>query len=129
MMDEKNFLLIDGILIKDMESGSLKIYRKDLDVYIRMINGGLVCEKRGYYWVIEADFSDIDTELLSLLDGVLFTNESHMITFLPSTGTTKTITSEFYMTGSPAPALKSWMDELPAWSSLSYTFEEVEPHD
>ncbi len=128
-MEEKNFLIIDGILIEDMESGSLKIYRKDIDVYIRMISGRLVREKRGYYWVIEADFSDIDTNLLQRLDNVLFANESHMITFLPSTGGKDTFTTEFYLTSSPTPALKSWKDELPEWSNFSYVFEEIKPHD
>lgn len=127
-MKDKNFLIIDSILVLDMEANSLKIYRKDIDVYIRMVNGRLVCEKRGYYWVIEADFSDIDTELLKQLDTVLFSNKSHIITFLPSTGSTDTVTTEFYMTKSPSPALKSWQDELPEWSGLSYTFEEVRPH-
>lgn len=127
-MNDKNFLIIDGILVPDMEANSLKIYRKDIDVYVRMVNGRLVCEKRGYYWVIEADFSDIDTELLGQLDTVLFSKESHMITFLPSTGSTDTVTAEFYMTTSPEPTLKSWRDELPEWSGLSYIFEEVRPH-
>lgn len=128
-MNEKNFLIIDGILIPDMESKSLKIYRKDLDVYIRMVNGRLVCEKRGYYWVIEADFSDIDTELLKQLDTVLFSNKSHMITFLPATGETDTVTKEFYMTSSPEPALKSWQEELPEWSDFAYKFEEIRTHE
>lgn len=128
-MNEKTFLIIDGVLIPDMETGSLKIYRRDLDVYVRMINGRLVCEKRGYYWVIEADFSDLDTGLLTQLDAVLFSKESHMVTFLPSTGTTDTITAEFYLTESPAPSLKSWQEELPEWSGFFYRFEEVRPHD
>lgn len=127
MMD-KNFLIIDGVLIPDMEAGSLKVYREDTDVYMRMISGRLVCEKRGYYWKIAADFSDIDTGLLEQLDGVLFSQKSHMITFLPSTGAKETITSEFYMTESPEPNLKSWQEELPEWADLSYTFEEVRPH-
>lgn len=128
MMD-KNFLIIDGVLIPDMESESLKIYRKDLDVYVRMVNGRLVCEKRGYYWVVEADFSDISNELLKQLDAVLFVNKSHMITFLPSTGLTDTVTAEFYMTTGPEPNLKSWMEEVPEWSNFAYKFEEVRPHD
>lgn len=127
-MTEKKFLIIDGVLIPDMESESLRIYRKDLDVYIRMVSGRLVCEKRGYYWVIEADFSDISNDLLKQLDSNLAAKKSHMITFLPSTGETGTITSEFYLTSSPSPALKSWMDELPEWSNFSYRFEEVQPH-
>lgn len=127
-MNDKTFLIIDGILIPDMESESLKIYRKDLDVYLRMINGRLVDEKRGYYWVIEADFSDISNDLLKQLDAVLFANASHMITFLPSTGTTETVTTEFYLTSSPVPTLKSWLDELPEWSNFAYTFEEIRPH-
>ncbi len=128
-MTEKNFLSIDGILVPDMEQNNLKIYRKDIDVYVRMISGRLVCEKRGYYWLIEADFSDIATELLNRLDSVLFSKESHMITFLPSTGGTGLITSEFYLTSGPSPSLKRWMDELPEWSGLSYIFEEVRPHE
>ncbi len=125
---DKNFLIIDGVLIPDMESGSLKVYQKDLDVYARMISGRLVCEKRGYYWVIEADFADIDTGLMEQLTAALYENKEHMITFLPSTGATGTITGEFYLTSSPEPALKSWMDELPEWEGLSYRFEEVKPH-
>lgn len=127
-MDEKNFLIIDGILIPDMESNSLKIYQKDLDQYIRMISGRLVCEGRGYYWAIEADFSDIDAGLLNRLDNALAAKKEHQITFLPPTGKAETITSAFYLTGKPVPSLKSWMEELPEWSGVSYTFEEVRPN-
>lgn len=126
---EKNFLIVDGVLVEDMESGSLKIYRKDLDVYIRMISGRQVCEKRGWYWVIEADFSDIDTELMERLDAVLMASTNHIITFLPSNGSAATVTGTFHLTSRPAPALKSWQEELPEWSGLSYVFEEVRPHD
>lgn len=122
------FLIIDNILIPDMERGSLKIYRVPLDVTLRMISGRLTMEKRGYYWCIEANFSDIDTELLQQVDAALLARDTHTITFLPSTGGTETMTEEFYLTSSPKPGLKSWMEELPEWSGFSYVFEEVRPH-
>lgn len=128
-MNEKNFLIIDGVLIPDMESGSLKIYRKDLDVYIRMISGRMVCEKRGYYWVIEADFSDIDPDLLQLLDAALEETALHIITFLPPTGKTETRTSKFFLTKRPdSSALNSWQEELPEWGNFGYVFEEERAH-
>lgn len=125
----KNFLIIDGILIPDMETGSLKIYQRHFDEYLRMIYPRLVCEERGYIWVIEADFEDIDSSLLHQLYGVMAANKSHMITFLPPNGKGETTESEFYLTSTPTPALKSWQEELPEWSGLSYVFEEIEPHD
>lgn len=128
-MNEKNFLIIDGILVPDMERDSIKVYRVPLDVTIRMISGRLTMEKRGYYWVIEANFADIDTELLRQIESALLATDTHMITFLPSNGGTETLTQEFYLTSAPKPGLKSWMEELPEWSDLTYVFEEVRPHD
>lgn len=125
---DKTFLVIDGILIPDMESGSLRIYQRDLGEYIRMINGRLVNEDRGYIWVIEADFEDIDTELLQQIDAAMAAKKNHTIAFLPPNGAKELISSEFYLTSTPTPALKSWMEELPNWSGLAYVFEEIEPH-
>lgn len=122
------FLIIDDILIPDMERGNLKIYRVPLDVTARMISGRLTMEKRGYYWRIEANFSDIDTELLQQIDAALLANDTHTITFLPPTGGAEVLTEEFYLTSSPKPGLKSWMEELPEWSGFAYVFEEVRPH-
>lgn len=129
MSADKNFLIIDGVLVKDMESGSLRVYESDGDVFIRMVSKRLVCEESWKWWVIEADFSDIDTELLEQLFEVLASKKDHLITFLPSNGKAEIITSEFYLTSRPAPALKSWQDELPEWENVSYVFEEVRPHD
>lgn len=128
-MEDKNFLIIDGILVPDMESKSLKVYRVPLDVTIRMISGRLTMEKRGFYWAIDANFADINTELLKQIDAVLMASDTHMITFLPSDGGTKTLTREFYLTSAPKPGLKSWMEELPDWSDLAYVFEEIWPNN
>ena len=125
----KNFLIIDNILVPDMEQGSLKIYRVSLDKTLRMISGRLTMEKRGYYWSIEANFSDIDTQLLEQIDAALLAKDTHTISFLPSDGGAEIMTQEFYLTSSPKPGLKSWMEELPKWSGFSYVFEEVWPHN
>lgn len=124
----KTFLIIDNILIPDMERNSLKISRVPLDVTIRMISGRLVMEKRGYYWRIEASFSDLDTELLQQIDAALLASDTHTITFLPPTGGKDVQTEQFYLTSGPKPGLKSWMEELPEWSGFSYVFEGIQPH-
>lgn len=127
-MSQKNFLIIDGVLIPDMEQNSVRIYEKDLNVYLRMIGGKMVIEGRGKVWVIEASFGDMDSGLLSLLNAVMGTTSIHTITFLPPSGGEATITTKFVMTKSPQPSLKSWMDELPEWSGFDYIFEEEQAH-
>lgn len=127
-MDEKNFLIINNILIPDMESDSLIIYENPLDQYIRMISGRLVEEERGKIWVIQATFEDIDPDLFRELTASLRGNVEHVIAFLPPDGGKDIISSRFYLTQQPNPKLRSWLNEYPDWGGLSYTFEEIEPH-
>lgn len=128
-MNENNFLVIDNILIPDIEQKNFKVYEKDLDVMIRMINGRLVIEERGSIWVVEATFEDIDPELLKELYAAMKATKIHTIAFLPPNGGTEMTASRFCLTQQPQPALKSWYGELPEWSDMSYVFEEEEPHD
>lgn len=125
----KDFLVINNILIPDMEKDSLTIYEQPLDQSLRMISGRMVIEERGRIWVIKANFEDIDTQLLQELTASLKSNWIHNIAFLPPDGGKNVISSRFVLTQQPTPALRSWQDEYPAWASLSYTFEEEEPHD
>lgn len=125
----KDFLVINNILIPDMEQDSLTIYEQPLDQTLRMISGRMVIEERGRIWVIKANFEDIDPDLFRRMTASLRSNWIHNIAFLPPDGGKEVIASRFVLTQQPAPALRSWQDEYPAWASLSYTFEEEEPHD
>lgn len=107
----------------------MTIYEQPLDQYLRMISGRMVVEQRGSIWVIKADFADIDTELLRKLTTALQGRYVHNIAFLPPNGKTDLIVSRFCLTAQPNPALRSWIGDLPEWASLSYTFEEEEPHE
>lgn len=127
-MASKDFLIINQILIPDMERDSLTIYENPLDQYLRMVSGRLVAEERGRIWVIKADFDEIDHELLNELTASLCSRWAHDIAFLPPNGGTDIVSSRFYLTQQPNPQLRSWQDEYPMWSTLEYTFEEIEPH-
>lgn len=124
----KDFLIINNILIPDMEKDSLIIYESPLDQNLRMISGRMVIEERGSIWVIQANFEDIDTDLLKQLTASLRSNRVHIIAFLPPDGGTELVTSQFVLTEQPNPALRSWQNDFPEWGGMSYTFEEERPH-
>lgn len=126
----KNFLIINNVLIPDLLENAISIYKKDLDQYIRMIGGNLVCEEVGYVWMIEVNRGEIDADNLRTLDAALYKNGKELtIAFLPPDGSTNMIVSQFFMTEGPKPSLKSWVNELPEWSGYTMTFEEVDAHD
>lgn len=128
-MDDKTFLIVNNILIPDMERDSLSIFETPLDQYLRMISGRMVIEERGSIWTIQANFEDIDTALLKELTSSLKSNWVHNITFLPPDGGTELVTSRFVLIQQPNPVLRSWQFDLPEWGTLSYVFEEENPHD
>lgn len=126
---DKTFLVIDGVWIEDMESNTCKVYEKDMSVYLEMISGRMVSEERGRAWVIELSFSSLNADALASLNAALADRRKHTITFLPPDGGTELRVSEFYLTSRPAPALASWVDDLPEWTDFNFVFEEVKPHD
>lgn len=129
-MDENLFLNIDGVLVDGIEEGDYTAYEQELGTFERMISGRMIEELRAKVWIVEVSYSDIDTETLNLLNSVLAIRRTHQITFLPSTGSTELVTSNFHLTVLPQPTLSRWLPgTTPMWSGYTLHFEEINGHD
>lgn len=127
-MDENLFLSIDGFEIPDLEEGDYTAFEQELGVSERMISGRRIEELRATVWVVELNFSAIDSETMAQLNAVLRANREHELFFLPSTGGEELVNGVFHLVEQPAPSLRRWGDNGPQWSDYALRFEEVNGH-
>lgn len=127
-MEENMFLSIDGFDVPDLEEGDYTAYEQELGVSERMISGRRIEELRATIWVVELNFSAIDSETMARLNAVLKANREHELFFLPSTGGEKLVNGVFHLAEQPAPSLRRWGDNGPQWSDYALRFEEVDGH-
>lgn len=129
-MDENVFLNIDGVIVDGIEEGGYTAYEQELGTFERMISGRMIEELRAKVWIVEVSYGDIDLETLNLLTSMMSNKRTHQLTFLPSTGGTDLVTSQFHLTVLPQPTLSRWLPgTTPTWSGYTLHFEEINGHD
>lgn len=129
-MDESDslFLIIDGYEVPDLEEGDYTAYEEELGVSERMISGRRIEELRATVWVVELNFSAIDSEAMATINTLLKASREHELFFLPSTGGEELENGVFHLVDQPAPSLMRWAEDGPQWGDYKLRFEEVSGH-
>lgn len=123
------FLSIDGVEIDGITENDYTAYEEELGVSDRMISGRRVEELRATVWVVQVNYSSIDSETMMNLQTALHSTRRHFLVFLPSTGGTELKTGYFHMTAQPQPTLSRWLEgTTPEWAGFTLRFEEIDGH-